>query len=142
MNTVESSLSFSEQAELQAKLTEWGLSPAVITVLLEEPEIVAHLEVARSLPPFAADYYPTVIEERFDDVGFRRWELGELIYELEVENYKAPFVEYRFDGETALFHVNGEIVVNRLEKMTQRAVTFGLLVRGKNSEEAEPPTVS
>lgn len=142
MNTLESVLGFSERAELEKKLTDWGLSPGAISILVEEPEIVAQLEIARSLPPFDADYYPTLIEERFDDVGFRRWESGELIFALQVDNYKAPFVEYRFDGQTALFHVNGEIIINRLENMANRAATLGLLLTGEVSEKTEPSPIS
>ena len=142
LETLESELGFSERAELEKKLTDWGLSPRAIAVLVEEPEIVANLEIACSLPPFDADYYPTLVEERFDDVNFRRWESGELVFQINIDNYKAPFVEYRFDGQTALFHVDGEIVVNRLENLAQRAATLGLLPKGEEGEENEPSTNS
>lgn len=113
---------------LQSLLLDWGLSEHALSVLEKEPEIVAQLQQARSLPPFPADYEPSVIEERFDGINYRRWEFGHLVYESPCSSsYEPPFVEYCFDEQTALFHVNGEIVVNRLEKMASRAFLLGLL---------------
>lgn len=113
---------------LQSLLSNWGLSEHAITILDKEPEIVAQLQQARSLPPFPADYQPSVIEERFNDLTYRCWKFGHLVYERPCEaNYEPPFVEYCFDEQTALFHVNGEIVVNRIEEMAAQAFLRGLL---------------
>lgn len=105
---------------LHSLLSDWGLSEDALCVLEKEPEIVAQLQQERSLPPFAADYQPSVIEERFDGIKYRRWEEGHLVYERPcAANYDPLFVEYCFDEQTALFHVNGEIVVNRIEALAQ-----------------------
>ncbi|MBD1847434.1 hypothetical protein H6F89_29350 [Cyanobacteria bacterium FACHB-63] len=113
-----------EPQEIQVLLRDWGLSERAISILIKEPEVVANLQEARSLSPFSPDYVPCVIEELFDDIPFRRWEQGKSspIYERPCSaDYDPPFVEYSFDGQTALFHVQGEIVVNRMELMSDFA---------------------
>ncbi len=57
-------------------LRTWELSETTIAILIHEPELVAHLEEMRSRPPFPPGYVPAVIEELFDDLPYRRWELG------------------------------------------------------------------
>lgn len=117
-----------EPKVLHSLLSSWGLSEHAITILDKEPEIVAELQQARSLPPLPADYQPSVIEERFDGINYRRWEEGHLVYERPCSaKYEPPFVEYCFDEQTALFHVNGEIVVNRIARMAEMASLRGLL---------------
>lgn len=109
-----------EPKVIHSLLSSWGLSEHVITILDKEPEIVAELQQARSLPAFPADYQASVIEERFDGIKYRRWEEGHLVYKRPCEaNYEPAFVEYCFDEQTALFHVNGEIVVNRMEAIAE-----------------------
>lgn len=103
--------------EIKSLLSSWGLSDEAIAILVNEPDIVRELQQSRSLPPFPPDYVPRVIEERFDGITSCRWELGHLVYKCPWSpNYEPPWVEYCFDEQTALFHVNGEIVVNRLRK--------------------------
>ena len=110
-------LTLSRSPEIKSVLSSWGLSDEAIAVLVNEPELVRELQQSRSLPPFPPDYMPRVIEERFDGIISCRWELGRLVYQRPcLPNYQPPFVEYCFDEQTALFHVNGEIVVNRLPK--------------------------
>lgn len=111
-----------QQTELL--LRTWELSESAIAVLIHEPEIVVHLEEMRSRPPFPPGYVPAVIEELFDDLPYRRWELGRSrpTYERQCSpDYEPPFVEYSFDDETALFHVKGEIVVNRVAAIVDYA---------------------
>ncbi len=106
--------------EMRALLQNWGLSKHAIALLSREPELVAHLQTARSLSDFSANYVPNMIEELFDDIPFRRWEVGKSAptYERPIpENYNPPFVEYSFDDQMALFHIQGEIIVNRMAKM-------------------------
>ena len=104
--------------ETRQLLESWGLSDHARAVLSKEPEIVADLSKARLLEPFPPDYKPEVFEVLFDDLVFIRWQLGKLVYIARCdENYQPPFTEYAFDEETALFLVNGEVVVNRVENM-------------------------
>lgn len=120
-----------EPQEIQGILRNWGLSELAIAVLSKEPEVVANLQEARSLSPFFPDYVPHVIEELFDDIPFRRWEQGknDPVYQRPCPSeYNPPFVEYSFDGQTALFHVQGEIVVNRVELMSDFAQQIAELI--------------
>lgn len=108
--------------ETESLLRSWELSEAAISILAKEPELVAHLQDARSLPPFPPGYIPAVIEELFDDLPYRRWEWGQAlpVYERPCPaEYEPRFVEYSFDDETALFQVQGEIIVNRVNAMTE-----------------------
>ncbi len=110
--------------QTESLLRTWGLSEATIAVLIHEPELVVHLEEVRSRPPFPPGYVPAVIEELFDDLPYRRWELGHSLpaYERQCSpDYEPPFVEYSFDDETALFHVQGEIIVNRVTAILEYA---------------------
>ena len=109
-------------------LQSWQLSESAISVLSKEPEVVAKLQVAKELPSFPTDYIPNVIEEKFDNINFRRWEYGVLTYERHCSSsYEPPFVEYSFDRETALFFINGEIIVNRIELMAENIDLANLL---------------
>ena len=111
-----------QQTELL--LRTWKLSESAIAVLIHERELVVHLEEMRSRLPFPPGYVPAVIEELFDDLPYRRWELdsSQPTYERQCSpNYEPPFVEYSFDDETALFHVQGEIIVNRVAAIVDYA---------------------
>ncbi len=113
--SVEGIMSVEETRQL---LKSWGLSEHAIGVLSKEPEIVAGLVSARQLEPFPKNYQPQVFEVLFDDIVYVHWEKGKKLYIAECsENYQPPFSEYAFDGQTALFLVNGEVVVNRAESM-------------------------
>jgi hypothetical protein len=114
--------------DIQALLQEWNLSEAAISVLAKEPEIVTELIRARHLPLLPPGYVPTVVELLFDDIPYVRSEKGQLVYLRYCEpDYQPPFVEYRFDGEMAVFQVGGEYVVNRAEGMAQAIALQGLL---------------
>ena len=119
--------------QIKPLLRTWGLSESAIAVLSSEPELVAHLEEMRSRPPFPPGYVPAVVEELFDDLPYRRWELGcsAPTYERQCSvNYEPPFVEYSFDDETAVFHVRGEIIVNRIEAIVDYANRLDWLMPG------------
>ncbi|MGG6269003.1 hypothetical protein ACQ4M3_30725 [Leptolyngbya sp. AN03gr2] len=114
--------------DIQALLQEWELSEAAISVLAKESEIVAELIRARHLPLLPPGYVPTVVELLFDDIPYVRSEKGQVVYLRHCEpDYQPPFVEYRFDGQMAVFQVGGECVVNRVEGMAQAIALQGLL---------------
>jgi hypothetical protein len=114
--------------DVQAILQAWALCETSIAVLSKEPEIVADLVIARSLPQLPPGYIPAIIEVLFDDVPYVRAEHGVLTFVRPcAPDYHPPFVEYRFDGETALFHVGQEYVVNRIQGMAQATAMRGLL---------------
>jgi hypothetical protein len=108
--------------------TTWGLSPQAAFLLSKEPEILRDLERDRLLPPLPPGYVPIVIEILFDDVPYLRSEQGIPIYVRDCRpDYQPQFVEYRFDDETAVFHIGGEYVINRIEGMAQVAGLQGFL---------------
>lgn len=120
------------RSETESILQSWNLSNQAIAILVKEPELVAYLQEARSLPPFPPGYVPAVIEELFDDLPYRRWEFGETTPSYErscPSDYGPPFVEYSFDDETALFSVGGEIIVNRVGAMVEYANRLGWLMQ-------------
>jgi hypothetical protein len=108
--------------------TTWGLSPKAALLLSKEPEILRELERDRLLPPLPPGYIPTVVEVLFDDVPYLRSERGMPTYVRDCRtDYQPQFVEYRFDDETAVFHIGGEYVINRIEGMAQVAGLQGFL---------------
>jgi hypothetical protein len=113
---------------VESVLQAWALSERSIAVLSKEPEIVAELATARALPPLPPSYIPAIIEVSFDDIPYMRAENGILTYLRQCDpGYQPPFVEYRFDGEIALFHIGPEYVVNRIQGMAQATAMRGLL---------------
>lgn len=117
-----------QMQDVQAILHEWGLSEQTIAILSEESEIVTDLIRVRHLPPLPPGYVPSIVEMLFDDITYVRSEQGQLVYARHCDpDYQPPFVEYRFDGETAIFQVGGEYVVNRTEGIAQAVALQGLL---------------
>jgi len=109
-------------------LHDWNLSENAIAVLSKEPEIAAKLQQAKELSLFPVDYIPNVIEEKFDNITFRRWEYGVLTYERSCSSsYEPPFVEYCFDEQIALFFIDGEVIVNRIELMSENTKLISVL---------------
>jgi hypothetical protein len=110
------------------RIDDWGLSPAAVLLLSKEPEILADLVKERSLPPLPPGYVPRLVEVLFDDLPYIRWQDGSLTYVRDCrQDYQPMFVEYRFDGEMAVFQIQGEYVVNRLEGIAQAATLADLL---------------
>jgi hypothetical protein len=108
--------------------TEWGLSPQAASFLSKEPEILRDLERDRLLPPLPPGYVPTVIEVLFDDVPYIRSQNGIPVYIRDcLPDYQPQFIEYRFDDETAVFHIGDEYVINRIEGIAQIAGLQGFI---------------
>ncbi|MEO1396077.1 MAG: hypothetical protein AAFV90_24530 [Cyanobacteria bacterium J06634_5] len=98
----------------------WGLSQKAIHALNKEPTILQSLAADRLLPPLPPGYMPKVIEILFDDVPYIRTVDGVITRLREChKDYKPSFIEYRFDDEIALFQIDGEIIINRIEGMAQ-----------------------
>ncbi len=117
-----------DTSKIIALLQSWGLSNPAVNVLSQQPKIVDKLRQAKKLPSFAADYVPDKIEEKFGKTVFRCWEYGVLTYECPCSfNYEPPFGEYCFDEQTALFFVDGEVIVDRLELMAESIDLMTLL---------------
>lgn len=117
-----------QNPDIQSFLSAWGLSSQAISILSKESEIVADLQAIRKLPPFPPGYVPTVVEVLFDDIPYIRSENGVLTYVRNCRpDYEPPFVEYRFDNQTAVFQVGGEYVINRTEGIAQVAALQSLL---------------
>jgi hypothetical protein len=109
-------------------LEEWSLSTAAISLLTQEPEITSALVIARQRHPFPAGYTPTVVDVLFDDVLFIRSDRGHLVFLRPCSpHYQPPFVEVRFDDQMALFLIQGEVVVDRTQAMTELDQLLGRL---------------
>ncbi|WP_036488304.1 hypothetical protein [Myxosarcina sp. GI1] len=95
-------------------LSAWGLSSKAIETLRQEPEIIEYVRHLRTLPPLNPDFQPQLLEIRFDDVTYICYERGNQFNFIPCSPDLQPsFSEYRLDGETILFHIGGEIVVDR-----------------------------
>jgi hypothetical protein len=93
----------------------WGLSPQAQTLLSEEPELLQAIADARSKRPLPLNYIPVTIEVFFEDVLYLKAVEGVLVQVREcLPDYQPRFLEYRFDGEMALFQIGEETVVNRI----------------------------
>ncbi|MGF1498408.1 MAG: hypothetical protein ACFB8W_16530 [Elainellaceae cyanobacterium] len=110
---------------------EWGLSAQTVLLLSKEPDILLDLAQARLLPPLPPGYVPNIVEVLFDDILYICSQQGIITYLRNCNpDYEPNFVEYRFDGEIALFQVGSECVVNRIEGIARVAVLQDLLHQG------------
>lgn len=110
-----------QSTEVLVNLSSWGISEYAIAVLATYPDKVAELQEVRALPQLPADFVPTTFEVKFDGIAYLSWELSNswrLAFERKCSpEYQPDFVEYCFDGQTIFLHVNGEIVVSRIDDM-------------------------
>lgn len=107
---------------------DWNLSQSAIALLKREPEIAADVIIERQKPPFPAGYQPQVIEILYDDMVYVRSEQGRIRYVRDCpRNYIPPFMEIRFDGQMAVFIIQGEMVVDRTELMANLDQLLGRL---------------
>ena len=76
------------------------------------------------LEPFPSSFVPKEIEIIFDGVTFFRKNHRE-IYVLkypdsqELKEYQAEYSEYLFNGEIALFHCRGEVLIDRTQNLAE-----------------------
>jgi hypothetical protein len=100
-------------------VAEWGLSADWRERLEGDPEIVTAIARARKRYPLPAGYTPRTIEIYFDDVISARFLNGALVYERRLPTgYRPPYIEYRLDGQMAFFTAGGQVLVDRLSKLT------------------------
>jgi hypothetical protein len=96
-------------------LQTWGLSPQAQALLSEELELLQAVADARNKPPLPLNYIPVTIEIFFEDVLYLKAVEGVLLLARDcLPDYQPRFLEYRFDGEMALFQIGKETVVNRI----------------------------
>ncbi|NJK38613.1 MAG: hypothetical protein HC824_20950 [Synechococcales cyanobacterium RM1_1_8] len=116
-------------------LEDWSLSSSAIALLTQELEIISELAIARQRSPFPAGYTPAVIDVLFDDVLFIRSDRGQITFLRPCSpNYQPPFVKVRFDDQMALFLIQGEIVVNRIQAMAELDQLLGRLTPSPRSQ--------
>jgi hypothetical protein len=106
------------QLKLEQLLSQWQLKENTKTILLEFPDVVESLLADKLLPSFNEDYSPQIIEILLDDVCYIKIIKGKLSSLKDCPlDFNFNWLEYRFDGECALFICHGEEIVNRLELM-------------------------
>lgn len=111
----------------KSEISNWGLSEQAIAILQKEPEILEDLQKLRKLPPLKAGFQPKVFEIKFDDVTYIRHERGKLSYHHPCSKDFVPmFSEYKLDGETILFHVDGEVVIDRTANLNLEQILKSL----------------
>ncbi len=124
-------------------LEDWSLSASAIALLTREPEITSALAIARRRHPFPAGYTPAAVDVLFDDVLFIRSNRGQIVFLRPCSpNYQPPFVEVRFDDQTALFLIQGDMVVNRVQAMAELDQLLGRLAPSPLSQALLAPSTS
>jgi hypothetical protein len=104
------------QLELEQLLSQWQLNQDTQTILLKFPDVVESLITDKSLPNFPEDYSPQNIEILLNDICYIKITDGKLSRLKDCPpGLNCHWLEYRFDGECALFICNGEAIVDRLE---------------------------
>jgi hypothetical protein len=94
--------------------TDWGVSKSVMSLLRNDPELFARLDLARHQRPFSSKYRPTTIEIFYDEICLIRAIDDRIIYNQLMPELSIPtLVEVKFDGEMAMFLVNCEPVIDR-----------------------------
>ena len=113
---------------------KWGLSQQARAILSQEPEILEDLKKIRKLPPLSPEFKPKSLEIRFDDVTYIRLEREKISYYHPCsEDFQPTFSEYKLDEETVLFHVDGEVVVDRTVNLNLQQILQSLkLDKGVN----------
>lgn len=113
-------------------LQNWQLSEAAIAFFEDRPEMLEHIAKAKEQPPFAAEYTPSLVEVLFNDIVYIRYENDTITAIRESgEGFAPNFWEICFDGETALFVVGREVVIDRAGDMAD----FDVLI-SKNLRES------
>ena len=111
----------------KTEIANWGLSEQAVAILLKEPEILEDLRSLRKLPPLEKKDGFKVFEIKFDDVTYIRHERGKVPYCHPCsEDFVPMFSEYKLDGETILFHVDGEVVVDRTANLNLEQILASL----------------
>lgn len=88
--------------------------------------MLEHIAKAKVQPPFAADYTPSLVEVLFNDIVYIRYEHDTITAIRESkEGFVPEFWEVCFDGETALFVIGKEVVIDRAGKMADLDVLMG-----------------
>lgn len=107
-------------------LETWQLSEAAIAFFEDRPEMLEHIAKAKEQPPFAAEYTPSLVEVLFNDIVYIRYENDSITAIRESgEGFVPNFWEICFDGETALFVVGNEVVIDRAGEMADFDVLIG-----------------
>ena len=103
------------------------LSPRAIAILAERGELCQRLVALKELPPLPQDLAPKVMEILFEGEIYIRYERGQKPYFKDcARNFNPQFSEYRLDNITVLFHVDGEIIINRGQNLDLETIKQSL----------------
>ncbi len=105
-------------ASIDTKMQNWQLSEAAIAFFDDRPEMLDHIAKVKDLPPFAAEYTPSLVEVLFDDIVYIQYKDGAITnIRKSREDFVPDFWEICFDEETALFVIGEEVIVDRAGEM-------------------------
>lgn len=111
---------------IDSQVQNWQLSGAATSFFEDRPEILKHVAEAKERSPFAAKYTPTLVEVLFNDIVYIRYENEAITAIRESKKGFVPeFWEVCFDGETALFVIGNEVVIDRSGEMADFDVLMG-----------------
>src|SRR6476646_10431349 len=99
-------------------IKQWGLSPESTVILGKRPELVERLSEARKQPQLVLTpgISPARVDYLMDDLPYICMEHGQLTYYRKWEVGRDPFFwELQINDEIAVFAIQGEYVVNRLQ---------------------------
>ncbi len=101
-------------------------SAHAIALLDREPEILQYLIEVQDKGSFPKEYQPRRIDYLFDDILFASFVNG--VNRLNSDcpsGYQPQFMEIRFDGELALFTIQGEVILDRVQQMANLSEILG-----------------
>ena len=106
------------QSLQEGLIVKWGLSEEAAALLSARPELVERLSEAKKKPPLTLTpgIPPERVDYLMDDLPYICMENGRLTYYREWEAGLEPLCwEIQINDEIAVFAINGEYVVNRLQ---------------------------
>jgi hypothetical protein len=104
-------------------LKSWGLSDEAIALLTYRPNLVRHLGRIRQETPFPVDYRPRCHELLYEDLVYVRISEGSSPYLRPCSgDYRPAFWEVALDGQTGLFMIGDEVVVDRTVNLDPQAI--------------------
>ena len=95
-------------------INSWGLSKSVSALLRHDAELISRLDRVRHQRSFPPQYRPKTIEVFYDDVCWIKSVDGRVVHhEIPSDKSITTSIEVRFDGETAMFSIDSETIVDR-----------------------------
>ncbi|NJL10133.1 MAG: hypothetical protein HC908_08085 [Calothrix sp. SM1_7_51] len=107
-------------------ISQLSLSPEASLILSQYPQWQLMVIEAINKPLLDINYCPSVVET-FDQFGLLAGRIhNSFSYECTRDTRcKSDFIAWLFDGDLAVFYVNSEVIVNRLNRQCLEGLFYG-----------------